>query len=156
MVGPSFMMVPAPMKPIPTMTFAAMRVGSPPMVSAAYRETHITTVAPRTIRMWVRRPAGLWVTSRCQPINPPSSIARRIFTRMSTAQGSVVTPHPSGTASRPSFQLLHVPDELVEGLAAMAHGALLIVRHLGEGLGSGGIVEDGVVAETGASLRREC
>ena len=66
-------MVPAPMKPTPVMTLAAMRSGLawPPMSS----ERCVNRAAPTQIRMLVRSPAGLPFISRSMPMAPPSTAA---------------------------------------------------------------------------------
>src|SRR6266705_506999 len=69
-------MVPAPMKPMPGRIWAATRAGSP-RVAAMWRESTVKNVAPVQMRMLVRRPAGLPLSSRSRPIAPPNTTASR-------------------------------------------------------------------------------
>ena len=72
------LIVPAPMKPMPLTTWAAIRPGSKrvPSWSARkpskpYCETIIINALPRATRKWVRKPASLTRYSRSRPITVP-------------------------------------------------------------------------------------
>ena len=65
-------MVPAPMKPMPVRICAAILPGSPPM-TVKCSDRRVNMVAPRPMRMLVRRPAGLPFSSRSMPMMPLSS-----------------------------------------------------------------------------------
>ena len=83
MLGPSRMMVPAPRKPRPVMTWALRRAGSGVAPKGRYCQkiswlVVITAQAPRATSIWVRIPAGRWVYSRSVPMTAPTSMARSI------------------------------------------------------------------------------
>lgn len=71
------MIVPAPMKPMPLTTCAAIRLGSSPTpvcirISAKpYCDTIIISALPSATRKWVRKPASLTRYSRSRPITVP-------------------------------------------------------------------------------------
>src|SRR5258708_26966082 len=68
---------PAPTKPIPTTTLAAILSGVPfPPISS---DSMVKRVAPRQIRVRVRNPADLLRYSLSAPINPPTTTARINF-----------------------------------------------------------------------------
>src|SRR5262245_43751386 len=102
------MIVPAPMKPMPTMMLEAMRVASLPVSAPANIEVCITIVAPSTMRMCVRKPAGLCCSSRCQPIIPPSTSAPTTLSDRSRVISGVigVMRTSPGRAPRPIRQSL--------------------------------------------------
>src|SRR3981189_74808 len=66
---------PAPMKPIPGIICAAMRVWSPVCSPASASDRTVNSAAPKQINMLVRRPAGLCLTSRSIPMIPPRNAA---------------------------------------------------------------------------------
>src|ERR1041384_3910155 len=66
---------PAPIKPIPGMICAAMRVWSPANAPASSLERMVNMAAPKQINIFVRSPAGLRLSSRSSPIKPPSAAA---------------------------------------------------------------------------------
>ena len=61
-------MVPAPIKPMPDTTCAAIRVGSPVVAS---NEKWVNKHDPKQIRLWVLIPAGFPMVSRSIPIIIP-------------------------------------------------------------------------------------
>src|SRR6185503_16788085 len=100
--------VPAPRKPIPVTTCAAIRPGSlglsNAITMATFVDSHMNSIDPRQIRMLVRKPAGLSLISRSTPMSPPQTIARSAFTTKSLTRG-LVRSQDSGTiatAFRPS------------------------------------------------------
>ena len=76
---------PAPMKPIPETTCAAIRDAShrilPVSVAGApYSDTRVNKQLPSPTRMWVLMPASLWCTSRSSPMRPQKSTTKRAGT----------------------------------------------------------------------------
>ena len=75
------MIVPAPMKPIPLTTCAAIRLGSSDTPSCVkisekpYCETIIMSALPNETRKWVLKPASFSRYSRSRPIIVPNSAA---------------------------------------------------------------------------------
>ena len=76
---PSFMMTPAPRKPMPVMMPCAMRVGSTVRTRAAgigdtqcdsYTVTSISRLDARHTRAWVRKPAGAAAVAALQADQP--------------------------------------------------------------------------------------
>ena len=62
-------MEPAPMKPMPGMICAAMRVWSPRNLTARASESSVYIAAPTQIKRFVRRPAGRCLDSRSSPMS---------------------------------------------------------------------------------------
>src|SRR5882672_4080901 len=88
------MMVPAPRKPMPVTTWAAIRPGSPGCpgrrLVATLADSHMKSIDPRQMRMLVRKPAGFFLISRSTPMRPPQAIARSAFGRKSITRGLIV------------------------------------------------------------------
>ena len=68
-------LVPAPIKPMPAMIWAAMRVWSPPYLSAICADKTVNIAEPKQISILVRKPDALCRNSLSKPINPPSNVA---------------------------------------------------------------------------------
>ena len=69
-------MDPAPMKPMPGMICAAMRVWSPmPHSAARSLERTVNMAEPKQINILVRRPAGRRLIARSSPMMPPRTAA---------------------------------------------------------------------------------
>src|SRR5512133_2552916 len=93
------MIAPAPRKPMPVTTWAAIRVGSKPTPLAfencqsvqANAETSVNRAAPTETSMCVRSPASRSRSSRSKPIAPPSTAAsptrKRISSQLSSGNG---------------------------------------------------------------------
>src|SRR5262245_45808813 len=75
MFSPLRRMAPAPRKPIPVTTCAAMR-SAEPAPAPNWTERIENSAEPSAMSMFVLRPAGLWWYSRSSPIAPPSAAAR--------------------------------------------------------------------------------
>src|SRR5579883_1947414 len=116
---------PAPRKPIPLTTWAAIREGSSttrPGCSTSwnpYAETIITRADPTLTSMCVRRPAALSSRCRSRPIRLPSTAAvprRKIISRGLTAiaEGSPRAPfrQPSGRSRIHPARANHLADRL--------------------------------------------
>src|SRR5262245_56006998 len=74
MFSPLRRIAPAPRKPMPVTTCAAMRSGEPaPAPNSTERIEN--SAEPSAMSMFVLRPAGLWWYSRSRPIAPPSAAA---------------------------------------------------------------------------------
>ena len=77
-------MVPAPMKPIPDTTCAAIRDTSKRMLgsfntpSKPKAETIMNKAEPKATKKWVRRPAAFSRYSRSKPMKPPKSAATKM------------------------------------------------------------------------------
>jgi hypothetical protein len=78
--------VPAPRKPMPVMTPAAIRTRLspvPPLAPMMPMAKLIIMVEPTQTRMLVRKPAGFWLASLSRPMSPPRAIARMSLSRIS-------------------------------------------------------------------------
>jgi hypothetical protein len=89
--SPSRMMAPAPRKPMPETIWAAMRVMSAPEAAASSREMIANRQDPRQIRMLVRRPAALSLSSRSRPMEAPRARATERLSK-SWANGVMAPP----------------------------------------------------------------
>src|SRR5262249_8730992 len=85
------MIAPAPRKPIPVTTWAAIRDGAKLILGSLvarnslkpYAETTVKSAAPRQTSMCVRKPASRSRSSRSKPIVPPSTAASASLPRSS-------------------------------------------------------------------------
>src|ERR1039457_257987 len=88
-------MVPAPMKPIPVTTCAAMRPGSPmrapPNEVPRFIERSMNNAEPTQMRMFVRRPAAFPAIWRSKPIAPPARMASSSFVMRSRRKASTIS-----------------------------------------------------------------
>src|SRR5215210_1834842 len=129
------MIAPAPRKPIPVTTCAAMRVGSKTSPRAfekcqsvhAKAETSVNSAAPTETSMCVRSPASRSRSSRSKPIAPPRNAASTTRRRTSA--------QPSSGNRRLHRVSLRVHDPLDSGGGKIEHLVELLAR---EALSFGG------------------
>ena len=85
------MMVPAPKKPMPLITCAPSRPGSPaPLLTTVNRYWLVIMVTedPKQTKMWVRNPAARRFFPRSMPMSPPHKVANSSRRKMETGFSS--------------------------------------------------------------------
>ena len=109
-VPPSFMIVPAPRKPMPAITCAAIIDGCGPTPFAPTvpirTDRSPSSAAPTQIRMLVRSPAGFPASCRSMPIAPPSTTASSSDSVRSRRSTSTMSPIAFGITTDCSASIM--------------------------------------------------